>query len=57
MSCDKKAITTDPANADHADEMSKAEILAEMEEAFLYAKKVKEGKAEGRPVEELLKIL
>ena len=40
MSCDKKAITTDPANADHADEMSKAEILAEMEEAFLYAKKV-----------------
>lgn len=41
----------------HEDERGKAEILKEMEEAFLYAKKVKEGKAEGRPVEELLKIL
>lgn len=35
-------------------EMTKAEIMAEMKEAFRYAKEVQEKKAKGRPVEELL---
>ena len=34
--------------------MTKAEIMAEMEEAFHFAKLVKEKKTKGRPVEELL---
>mgnify|MGYP001782449198 CR=1 FL=1 len=38
-------------------EMTKAEIMAEMKEAFRYAKAVQDKKAEGRPVEELLNEL
>ena len=37
--------------------MTKAEIMAEMKEAFRYAKAVQDKKAEGRPVEELLNEL
>ncbi len=38
-------------------EMTKAEIMAEIKEAFRYAKAVQDKKAEGRPVEELLNEL
>lgn len=50
---EEKIMTT--MELEEADEvMTKEELVAELKEAFRYAKLVKEGKAKGRPAREVL---
>ena len=49
-----KELITQDTQIEEKDMMSKAEILAGREEAFRMAKRAKEGKITGKPIEEFL---
>ena len=49
-----KELIAQDVQTEEKDMMSKAEILAGIEEAFRTAKKIREGKMVGKPIEEFL---